>query len=453
MWATETVRTRLLVGIFLAGLMLAPAGRSALPILHAADAVTKTVLPNGLTVLIKEVPGADLVAVEALIRAGPRVEEAGEAGIGFFTLGAILRGTERRTAAEIALTLEGVGAVLSGTGSSDYMRLSVISLSRHIDVAMDVLADLVTGAKFDPTEIETVRRINITRVRTAADQPIVRVQDLVAGHLYALHPYGNPTVGTVESLTALTRERVMAFYRTFYTAPNMVVVVAGNVKADTALEKLGRFFGQVRADPLPRRVRLLSAVERALAPRAPAPQEIRETQRTSAAALAVGYMGVEVGHRDWAELRVISALLGEGLSSRLFVEIREKQGLAYVVGGGFPTRAGPSLLTFVAGTEAPNVPRVLEGILREITRLQETPVPADDLERARQRVIGVHAINHEDLRSQAFNLGFYELLGVGYAFDARLPRVVAAVRAEDLQRVARLYLQHPTVAIVAPPAR
>jgi predicted Zn-dependent peptidase len=437
----------------LTGLVLAPVGGAPPPVVSAADGITKTVLPNGLTVLVKEVSRVDLVAVEFLIRAGPRVEEVGEAGLGSLTLGAILRGTERRSAVQIALTLEGVGAVLSSTASSDYTRLSVMTLSRHIDVAMDVLADLVTGAKFDPTEIETVRRINVTRVRAAADQPLTRAQDLVAGHLYALHPYGNPTLGTVESLTALTRERVVAFYRTFYTAPNMVVVVGGNVKADAALEKVGRFFGQVRSDPVPQRVRLLTAVERALAPRASTRQEFRETQRTSAAALAVGYMGVEVGHRDWAALRVIGALLGEGLSGRLFVEIREKQGLAYVVGGGFQTRAGPGLLLFVAGTESPNVPRVLEGILREITRLQEAPVAEDDLGRARQRVIGVHAINHEDLRSQAFNLGLYELLGVGYAFDFRLPEVVAAVRAEDVQRVARLYLQHPTVGIVAPPGR
>ncbi|MGH2453761.1 MAG: M16 family metallopeptidase, partial [bacterium] len=421
------------------------------PVLHAASPVTKTVLPSGLTVLVKEAPGADLVAVEVLTRAGPRVEDAAEAGIGFFTLGAMLRGTERRTAVEIASTLEGVGAVLSGSGSFDYSRLSVMTLTRHVDVAMDVLSDLVTAAKFDPTEVETLRRINVSRVRAAADQPLTRVQDLVAAHLYALHPYGNPVLGTVESLTALTRDRVVAFYRTFYAAPNMIVVVAGNVKADAVLDKVRRVFGQVRTDAVPQRVRLLPAIERALAPRSSERQEIRETQRTSAAGVAVGYMGVEVGHRDWAALRVINAIVGEGLSGRLFVEIREKQGLVYTIGGVFPTRAGPSTLTFVAGTDPPNVARVVDGILREVARLQEGLVPAEDLERGKQRVIGVHAIGHEDLRSQAFNLGLYELLGVGYAFDARLPEVVAAVRAEEVQRVARLYLQHPLIAVVAPP--
>ncbi len=447
------MRRTFITGLVLAALMVAPVFVAPTPALHAATSVTKTVLPNGLTVLIKEVPGADLVAVDVLVRAGPRVEEAAEAGIGFFTLGAMLRGTERRSAAEIALSLEGVGAVLSGSGSSDYSRLSVMTLTRHMDVAMDVLADLVTGAKFDPTEVETLRRINVTRVRTSADQPLTRVQDLVAGHLYALHPYGNPVLGTVETLTALTRDRVVIFYRTFYTAPNMVVVVAGNVKSDAALERVRRFFGSVRGEPVPQRVRLLPTIERALAPRALERQEIRETQRTSAAAVAIGYMGVEVGHRDWAALRVINAIVGEGLSGRLFVEIRDKQGLAYTVGGVFPTRAGPSTLTFVAATDPPNVTRVIEGMLREVARLQEGLVPAEDLDRGKQRVIGVHAINHEDLRSQAFNLGFYELLGVGYGFDARLPDVVAAVRAEDVQRVARLYLQHPIVAVVAPPGR
>jgi len=445
-------RRRLLVSVVLLAVALPLLASVPHPTIAApAATVTKHVLSTGLTLLVKEVPAADLVDVDVLIGAGPRVEEVGEAGIALFTRRAVLRGTERRSAAEIAQTLEGVGGVFGGGVSFDFTSLSVMTLSRHVDVAMDVLSDLVTGAKFDTAELETLRRLGLTGIRSAADQPLSRVQELVAGRLYAMHPYGNPILGTVESWSALTRERVVQFYRTFYSGPNMVVVVAGNITSEAALAKVRRFFGSVRSDPVPHRVRLLPAIERALAPRSSERQEIRETQRTSAAGVAVGYMGVEVGHRDWAALRVINAMVGEGLSGRLFVEIREKQGLVYTIGGVFPTRAGPSTLTFVAGTDPPNVARVVDGILREVARLQEGLVPAEDLERGKQRVIGVHAIAHEDLRSQAFNLGLYELLGVGYAFDARFPEVVAAVRAEDVQRVARLYLQHPIIAVVAPP--
>lgn len=437
-------RSYLLVGIAVVALATAPP-----PTIHAATAVSKHILPNGLTVIIKENPNADLVAVEVLIKAGPRVEEAADAGISFFILGTILRGTEKRSAVDIALALEGVGGVLSASGSTDYTRLSVVSLSRHVDAVMDVLADLVTAAKFDPADIETQRRINLSRVRVQADQPLNRALDLVSGRLYALHPYANPILGTIESVAGFTRDRLLAFYRTFYSAPNMVVVVAGNLSTASALDKVRRAFGSVRTEAVPHRVRLLPAVERALAPRPSERQEIREVQRTAAAWIAIGYIGVEIDHRDYAPLRVLSGMLSE----RLFFEIREKQGLAYQVGGSFPTRAGPSTVTLFAGTDPPNLSRVVEGMLREVTRLQEAPPPAEDLQRAKQRIIGRNAIDHEDLRSQAFFLGLYEVLGVGYAFDGRLPEVIDGVRAEDVQRVARLYLQHPTLAVVAPPAR
>ena len=111
------------------------------------------------------------------------------------------------------------------------------------------------------------------------------------------------------------------------------------------------------------------------------------------------------------------------------------------------------LIFLSAGTDPANEARVVEALLREVARLGEVPPGQAEMDRARQRIIGVHAIDHEDLRRQAFLPGFYELLGVGYAFDGRIPDLVSRVGAEEVQRVARLYLQHPVVAIVAPPAR
>ncbi len=448
-----TPRLWRIVSACVLGLIVFPAALSSPSPLHAAAPVSRRVLPGGLTVLVKENPTADLVATEVLVRAGPRVETAEEAGISSFVQGMVLRGTERRSATEIALAVEGVGGVLRTGTATDYSEYSVVSLSRYADVALDVLADLVTGAKFDPADVETQRRISLSRIRSQADQPLSRALDLIAARLYGMHPYATPLLGTLETAPRFTRDQLLTFYRTFYTAPNMVIVVAGHVTADDAVEKVRRSFGRIRAEPLPPRIRLLPAVERALAPRPTERQEVRETQQTSAAWIVVGYLGVEVGHRDWTPLRVLSGVLGEGGSSRLFVDIREKQGLAYQVGSSFPTRAGPNMLLLLAGTDPATAPRLLDGLLEEVTRAQREVVPAQELERAKQRIIGRHLIDHEDLQRQAFLLGFYELLGAGFAFDARLPQLIARVTAAEVQRVAQFYLQYPTVAVVAPPAR
>ncbi len=424
-----------------------------LPPLRAATVVSKHILPNGLTVLIKENPTSDLLVVEVLARAGARVEEAMEAGISFFVLGTLLRGTERRSAAEIALAVENVGGNLRATASTDHIELATLTPVRHIDAALDALADLVTAAKFDPVDIETQRLVSLSRIRQQADQPLGRALDLMASRLYAFHPYRQPLAGTAESVSALTREHLVNFYRTIYTAPNMVVVVVGNVQTPLVLEKVRQAFGSLRTDPVPRRVRLLPVVERALAPRSSQRQEVREVRQTTAAWVALGYLGVAVGHRDWAPLRVLSGMLGEGFSSRLFVEIREKQGLAYQVGASFPVRAGPSAVTLFAGTDPTNVARLIAGMEGEVTKLQKALPSAGELELAKQRIIGSHVIDHEDLQRQAFLLGWYELLGVGVAFDSRLPELIAAVSAKDVQRVARTYLQHPIIAVIEPPAK
>ena len=423
------------------------------PRLYAAPAVSKRVLPNGLTLLIKENPTADLVAVDVLVKAGPRVEEPAEAGISSFVLGAVLRGTERRSAVEIGLALESVGGILRATSSSDYTELATVTPTRHVGTALDVLADLLTNAKFDPVDIETQRRISLSRIRQQADQPLNRALELVGTQLYAFHPYRQPVLGTAETVSALTRDQLLAFYRTFYTAPNMVVTVAGNLRAPAALELVRRAFAGIRTEAVPHRLRLLPAVEQALAPRPSQRQEVREVRQTAGAWIAIGYPAVKVGHRDWAPLRVLSGILGEGLSSRLFVEIREKQGLAYQVGASFSTRAGPGIITLFAGTDPVNLSRVIDGLEREIAALQKSPPSAEELDLAKQRIIGRHAIDHEDLQRQAFLLGWYELLGVGYPFDSTFPHLIAAVTADDVQRVARLYLRHATVAIVLPPAR
>jgi predicted Zn-dependent peptidase len=365
----------------------------------------------------------------------------------------LFRGTARRSAADIATGLEAVGGSLSALTSFDYTELAAVAPTAAVDTALDLLADLVTDARFDPADVEAQRRVSLARLRTRADQPAARAFDLAISALYPLHPYGKGLLGSAETVSALSRERLVGFYRTFYTAPNMVVSLAGNLPAEVALRKVEQAFARVRRELPPHRVRLLRAVEGVLAPRPAERREVREVRQTAQASIVVAYRGVPVGHRDWAPLRALSVILGEGLSSRLFVEIREKQGLAYAVGSSFSTLAGPAPIFLSAGTDPANEVRVVEALLREVARLGEVPPAQAEMDRARQRIIGVHAIDHEDLRRQAFLPGFYELLGVGYAFDGRIPDLISRVGAEEVQRVARLYLQHPVVAIVAPPTR
>lgn len=418
-----------------------------------SGAFSRHVLPNGLTVIVSTNQTADLVSVQVLTEAGQRMIEPGQAGMAAFVTSMLPRGTQRRTAQDIALALESVGGTIGASTAQDYSQLSTITPSAHVDLALDVLADMATNARFDPGDIETQRRITLSTIRQRLDQPSIRVQEIAAGSIYPYHPYGLPLAGTIETISALTRDDLVRFYQTFYIASNMVVVVAGNLTQDAALDKVRRAFANIRTGVLPQRARLLPSVEKALAPRPLRTVEVRETQRTASAWIAISYSTPEVAHRDWTALRVLDTILGSGLSSRLFVEIRERRGLAYSVSSAYLTRAGPSMLLLIAATDVGNLQQVIDGMLREAAKLAEAPVGADELERAKNRIIGTNALSHEDLRSQAFLLGWYEVLGVGFEFDRRIPDLINKVTAADVQRVARTYLQNPVIAIVTPPGR
>ena len=429
-----------------AAVVASPPGVASVP----RSSISRHVLENGLTVIIKENPASDLVVTEALVRAGPRVEEAGQSGITFFVRGMLVRGTQRRSQAEIAQAIESIGGQLGGGTLSDFTTLYAITTSRHLDVGVELVADLLTNAKFEPQDVETQRRVALSRISQNADQPLQRAVDLFNATLYPYHPYGQPVLGTPESTGALTREQLLAFYRTYFTASNTVLIVAGNVTEAEALEKVKRAFAGMRSEGLPSKIRWLRVVERALAPLPSGPREVRETRSIAAAWIALGYMGVSIGHRDFTALRVLNAILGEGVTSRLWIEIREKRGLAYQVGSSLPMRAGPSHLRLSAGTDPPNLSAVVQGMLREVERLRADAPPADEVEKTKRGIIGRYALAREELESQALYLGWYEVLGVGYDYDKRFPQEITRVTPADVLRVARQYLGSYVLAVVAP---
>jgi len=445
------MRSAAFVLIVMISAVLLPGARTASAALPGTLPPAVHRLPNGLRVVIKDSPGSGLVAVALLVGAAPRFEEGDQSGISVLVREVVLQGTTSRTAGEITGVMDGVGGSLQAVTSVDYTQWAALTRPQHADLALDLIADLITNAAFRPETIEPQRRLMLSRLRQQQDSPQSRALDLAVARLYALHPYGTPILGTATSLARITREQLVSYYQAYYTAPNMVLAIAGDLRAPVALAKAARAFAGLRADAVPRRARLLRVIEPALTPRPDAPVEVREPQRTAAAWIAISYLGVRIGHRDWAPLQVLTTILGGGTSSRLFMEIRDRQGLAYSIGAGFSRRAAAAPVFLSAGTDPSNAARVIQGMLAEIERLRATPVSPEELMRGRNRVVGLLSIDQEDLRQQAFYAAWGELLGVGPTFPARLAGEIGQVSAADVQRVARRYLTHATVAVVLPP--
>ncbi|MDI6772390.1 MAG: pitrilysin family protein [bacterium] len=442
---------RLLAAAMLVSLLASCGPTAGAAVISRPAGASRHLLENGLTVIVKPNPASDLVVVEALVRAGSRLEESAQSGVTFFVRSMLVRGTHRRSADQIAQTIEGIGGLLGGGTGADFTSLYTVTPGRQLELGMELVADLLTNARFDHRDVETQRGVSLSRIRQNSDQPLQRAVDLLGAALYPLHPYAQPIMGTPETVGALTREQLVEFYQTHFTAPNTVLVVAGNTTVAQALEKAQRAFSGLRAGPPPRRIRWLRVVERALVPPLASPQEVRETRPTAAAWIAMGYLGVPAGHRDFAALRVLNAILGEGMSSRLFTEIRDRRGLAYQVGSTFLVRAGPGHIRLSAGTDPSTLSVVTAAMLREVERLRTEAPASDELERAKRGIIGRHALAREELEAQAFYLGWYEILGVGFVYDERFPEEIGRVTAAEVLRAAQKYLAVPALAVVAPP--
>jgi predicted Zn-dependent peptidase len=408
------------------------------------------VLPTGLRVLAQEVPANGLVGVSVVVGAGPRVEEAGQAGISILVREVMLRGTARRSGDQVADALDSLGASLRALTGPDHTEWTLLVPAENLTPALELLAELLTQPRFAPEDVEAQRRVSLVRLRQQQDQPQSRAVELVASQLYRWHPYRNPLLGTPETLGRLSRDDLVRYHRTFYTAPNVVVSVAGEVPAPVAVAKVQRAFKDLPATPLPTRVRLLDVQERALAERPSSRRDVREVKDSASSWIAVGYLTVGVGHPDWPALRVAAAVLGGGMASRLFQAVREREGLAYAVGASLPASRGPAALTLTAGVHPANADRALVAMLRELDDVRSRGPAEEEVARARTRVAGLHLLDHEDLRRRAFYPAWYELLGVGHRFDTRLVELASRVTPADVQRVARRYLEHPVVAVVGP---
>jgi predicted Zn-dependent peptidase len=429
--------SRLLV--VLVGLLLLPAS----PATATDVTVARRVLPNGLTVLVREDPGVGVVAASLQVRAGSMFETEGTAGITNFLQRMLLRGTEKRSARGLAEAAEELGGSLDASGEVESAEVRAAAIARQWEPLLELLAEVVLEPTFPATEIELERRLLLGQLQTRADNPFPRAFDTALRDLYGGHPYAWPAIGRRESVAQVTRDALVEHYRAIYRPDRMVLAVSGNVRRADVVAAAGRLFR-----------RLGAASGRPPTPSAePRPRgEPRVVERAAKQAqILVGFLGPSLMHDDYAPVRVLAMVLGGGMSSRLFVELRDRRGLAYSVGVLATARTGPALFAPYLGTAPPNAEAALAGMLSEVDRVRTEPVDDREVARAKAYLLGTIAMDRRTSARHAWYLAFYELLGAGWDWPQRFTRAVEAVGAADLARVARQYLVRPTVVVLRPP--
>ena len=428
--------------VVIAILVAAMIGRAAPAI--ATEDVTRERLDNGVTVLVRENPLAPVVAVALLVRMGTRWERAENAGISNFVHAVMVKGTARRSGADLAEAVAGLGGKLTASGEVDYSGIQASALARFWRELIGLTAEVALTPKLEPADVDGERDWLLSRIQRQRDNPVARTFDELYAAAYGFHPYGLPTLGTPESLKRIDHAAIVAWYRQFYRPERIVLAVSGQVRSADVVAEARKLFGG-----LPRGGEL--AEPRNGTPASGARRLVIE-QPAQQAQIAAGGLAPALADADHAAVKVLATVLGGGMAGRLFAELRDKEALAYTANAFYEPVREPGLLVLYLGTAPQNVARAEPALRREIERVRTQPVSADELRRAQGFLLGNYSMDRRTNARQAWYLAFYEIEGVGDDFPERYRAAVQAVTAADLMRVAQRYLGAPTIVILRPPA-
>jgi len=389
----------------------------------------QTTLDNGLRVITTPMPQTRSVSICIFIGVGSRYETEPQAGVSHFIEHLCFRGTPKRTTArEISEAIEGVGGIINA-GTDKELTLYWCKVAQpHLPIALDVLADIVRHSRFDPADIERERQVITEEINMSKDSPSQMVNMLIDELLWPQHPLGRDIAGSKESVAAITREMIVEYLAHQYLPANAVVSVAGageHGEMVSAVEKaLG---GWTESKPNP----TYSPYKEQKFPR------LRiEKKDTEQAHLCLALSGLPLLHPKRFTLDLLNVILGEGMSSRLFTEIRDRLGLAYSIHSYAEHFSDTGAVAVYAGVEPKKLQVAIKAILEQLSRLKE-PVPQAELTKAKELSKGRLLLRMEDSRSVAGWMGGQEILTQRILSVDEVIAIIDTITAEEIQQLAQ----------------
>lgn len=405
----------------------------------------KTVLDNGLRIVTSTMPHTRSVSVGFFVGVGSRYESREENGITHFIEHMLFKGTTKRpTTKDIAIAIEGIGGVFNASTGRELTTYWAKVARDHFPVALDVLADMLLNSKLDEEELEKERGVIIEEINMTLDQPSDWVHHLATDLIWPDHPLGRDQAGTKESVSALTKSMMKDYLGRHYQPASAVLGVAGAVEHDDVVRQvaaqLSDWEEKGRGDYLP-----MKEVQEQ-------PRVRVEHKPTQQAHLSLVLPGISRSDDDKYNLSLLNTILGQGMSSRLFLEVREKRGLAYSVYSYASPLHDTGLVGVYAGVDAQQTEKAIEAILAELGKTSNEPVPEEELERAKEFTKGRLLLQMEDSFSVASWIGRQEILEDRVLSLDEVLEEIDAVTTEDVHGVAqRLFRQDKlNLAVVGP---
>lgn len=394
---------------------------------HAQRNIETTVLPNGVRVISEWMPHVRSVSVGIWLDAGSRRESAEESGLSHFIEHMVFKGTARRSAEEIARSVDSLGGNLDAFTGKELVCFNVKVLDEHLDQAFDIIADMVLHPAFREDDIEKEKGVILEELKMEVDNPEYLLHETFSANFWRGHALGQSIIGTKRTIRSFNGKMVRSFYKSIYTPRNIIVTAAGHVPHARLVEIVAGHFAS-----LPKRAASPK-------PEVPKPQAriiVKEKTSLEQVHLIVGVPAHAVAHPRRFSAYVLNTLLGGSMSSRLFQNIREQRGLVYAVFSELNSYRDSGVLATYAGTSRQALPEVLELIRAEFRKMKNEPVPADELERGKNHLKGSVMLGLESTSSRMTNLARQELYFGRFISLDEVVAQIDAVTAESVQETA-----------------
>lgn len=393
--------------------------------------VQQTTLPNGLVVVTEPMPGVRSVSVGIWIRTGSRSEPAERSGISHFLEHMLFKGTAKRTAQDIAREVDSVGGMVDAFTAKEMVCFNTRVLDEHLETVFDVLADMVLDPQFPEVEIDRERSVILEEIRMVEDNPEDLVHEMFARNLWGRHSLGRPILGTADTVEKFDRNALQSAFRSWYAPNNMIITAAGNISHQQLLDLIQpRFSSREPArnghtNPAP----------------APAAEIIsRSKSELEQVHICIGVPSCSMTDPRRYAISLLNNILGSGMSSRLFQNIREKQGLAYAVFSETNHYHDTGMLCIYAGTALETVEQLVASVTSELRSLKSTGVSDEELRRSKANLKGATLLSLESSGSRMTDLARQFLYFGSYISPAeRIAAMEATTRDEVQQAAAHMF--------------
>jgi len=409
---------------------------------YGGDKVLKNILGNRVVILYKETSGFGIIAGTIFIKGGSVEDKEGKKGLTTLTMRTLLKGTKKYSSFEINKVFEDSGGYISTSTAEDYVIIDFALRTNDFEKGLEILRSVIFEPVFPEEQVEIEKRNLIASIKAKKEDAFSYAFDKLRGEMYKGTPYQYAPYGEIEDIKKITREDIQNRWKELLEGSRWVVSFVGDIPYSKTESPIKDTFSQIPSNTIFKYPVYTMEIKG---------ESCKTFQRDGAqSTILVAYNAPTNKEKHYFAMKVLNGILGDGFTSRLFQQLREKEGLAYAVGSFFPTRINMGRLIAYIGTAPQNTERALKGI-RNIVKSIGDGVSNEELKTAKEKIIGSFLLDHQTRARQSWYLGWFETIGLGYEMDKKYTDYINKVKKGDILEAYKKYLTKGDVCVIVKP--